>query len=978
MQSRFDFLAEQFPKLAEYGQKAEQALGTDNNICLLNLGRIAETISEELCRKNNIQSAGPDVLLENGIIDENICLKIKTLTEIKDDAANDNYASENSASRMLTSALELCEWFISGDGISRFAFLGDMFPENAPCPPLACLAEYGIEAEANLYCNTRYCLLCLGDIEEAVTDLILESSGLKVPDNMEQHKKINNLLKPLGVENRDKIDILHNLRQARNEAVHGRYNSEEAGRKLIDAALDLCEWVFMCIVSPGDFFRGSITEITDEGFSVSSGRICGSVPIEDIPPEKQGTYREGERRVFRVTAKGTDGLTLSVSQALTDPWTNMKRRYEKYEVGQILSATIKRITENDGAFVNIGGSSDLEARIPKSEYGSLMYPASARDAMRAGDILKTRVLKINPEHYPYMLLSVEEAESRAEIESDASCPDKWERLSELPAKSGMPDKEFITFCRKATHEQIINALDAGANPNARSRFGTTPLMEASHLNKDIGAIKELIDAGADINARNGKGNTALIFAVMENKPEVVRLLCESGADTSPTNNKGRDAFSYALTNQRMRNAPGIIQLLAGEDAELEVQAAAAFSSKPTGKTRYSVRDRYFIELCKKGKERAILRAIDSGANVNAMDKHGTTALIYASIFSMPKVIEALIENGADVNAVNNRGVTALMNAVMNSRCENIEILLENGAEVCVANKHGKTLLEYAREKLSNAKCEYCLKKIEEASCLGTSGREGGSDGEEESKVLGDAGTLELEEATALNAETLTQDATLVQNNEAPVNEEVLALNDAAHANDEAIPEYNDTAPVFTEEQPAQDDTSTTLEEIHANISHNEAIPSPEQETIPADTLSPEQQEESAKALKLTFQRDILKIARSGSEDDLAQAINSGISINVTNKSAATPLMFAAKSNSADIIDLLVKSGADLNAQDIKGNTPLIYAAAYNTDDVVDALIDAGADLHIKNFNGYSALDYAMTNYRLTDTSALDRLKQNAE
>ena len=182
MQSRFDFLAEQFPKLEEYGHKAERALGIDNNICLLNLGQIAETITETLSIKNSIKTSSPDVLLQNGIIDEGICLKIKTLTEIKDEAENN--ASDSSASRMIAAALELCEWFMSGYRTSKFAFLGDMFPENAPYPPLACLAEYGMEAETNLHSNTRYCLLCLVYIEEAITDIFLERSGIKIPDNL--------------------------------------------------------------------------------------------------------------------------------------------------------------------------------------------------------------------------------------------------------------------------------------------------------------------------------------------------------------------------------------------------------------------------------------------------------------------------------------------------------------------------------------------------------------------------------------------------------------------------------------------------------------------------------------------------------------------------------------------------------------------------------------------------------------------------
>lgn len=133
---------------------------------------------------------------------------------------------------------------------------------------------------------------------------------------------------------------------------------------------------------------------------------------------------------------------------------------------------------------------------------------------------------------------------------------------------------------------------------------------------------------------------------------------------------------------------------------------------------------------------------------------------------------------------------------------------------------------------------------------------------------------------------------------------------------------------------------------------------------------------------MTLQRDILKICRSGSTEDLTQALDSGVNVNVRNKNSATPLMFAAQANTADIIDMLINAGAEINAQDKSGNTALIYAASYNSDNVVNALLDAGADKDIANNAGFTARDYALRNYRLNDTGrgkTISRLEDgNAE
>ena len=860
MQSRFTFLESQYPKLAEYGEKAEHALGKDNNICLLNLGRIAETITETLCRRNNISiddiRKAPDKLFEAGIIDENICLKINTLTEIKEDAANHNYSSETAATRLITTAIELCEWFTSDKGISRFAFLGDLFPDNAPFPTLAVLAEYGFEAEENLFTNTRYCLLCLGDIEEAVVDILLNEDSAKPHYELDQDQRINMLYKVVGMDNRDKLDILHKIRQIRNDAVHSRYDSESETVQILDETLKLCEWLFMFIISSGDFMRGVISEITPEGLKVCAGKICAFVPVQEVPPKDSqdltSAFAAGERKIFRVISKEDDGtITLSLTQGLTDPWTNMARRYEKYSVGQTVSVQVKRTADNFGAFVDVNsGGEELIARIPKSEYGSYTNPPRAKDALRTGDTLKACVQWVNPEHYPYMLMSIAEAEKQGHKGKTQAAPDEPDTPAESAQPAAMTDKEFKLFCRSASYLEIISALDSGANPHAANNQGTTALMEAAQRNPDVKAVRELLNAGAEINAQNRHGNTALHYAAMQNSPEVVRLLCEHGAETGIRNEDGRNALDYARSNPKLKNDTGILQLLVGDenienihDLQPQIQHH-----------KTAVNDEQFLRLCQHRKEQDILKAIKAGANVNAVDNHGTTALMRAAMRKVSAAVEALIANGAEVNSANKFGVTPLMMAVMNSRKKNIEMLLDHGADVLARKKKGKSILDYAREKLSGKKFLPLLHRIEEA------------------------------------------------------------------------------------------------------------------------VSAKEHEAESIKALKMTLQRDILKICRSGNLEDIQEAINTGVNLNVINHNGDTPLIFAAKENSAEAVEILINSGAEINTQDNAGNTALIYAAAYNNSDVVCVMLDYGADKGIKNNSGRRAYDYALRNYRLNDTDIPERLK----
>ena len=104
----------------------------------------------------------------------------------------------------------------------------------------------------------------------------------------------------------------------------------------------------------------------------------------------------------------------------------------------------------------------------------------------------------------------------------------------------------------------------------------------------------------------------------------------------------------------------------------------------------------------------ILKALlDAGADVNDKAINGTTALMYASMPEQDGVednVRFLIERGADVNSRNNYGTTALMNTSGEEGNENsVRFLIAAGAYVNLQNNYGKTALidasEYGNENI---------------------------------------------------------------------------------------------------------------------------------------------------------------------------------------------------------------------------------------------------------------------------------------
>ena len=72
--------------------------------------------------------------------------------------------------------------------------------------------------------------------------------------------------------------------------------------------------------------------------------------------------------------------------------------------------------------------------------------------------------------------------------------------------------------------------------------------------------------------------------------------------------------------------------------------------------------------------------IDAGADINAKDEAGSTALMVASEYGRTEIVKLLIAAGADVNIKNELGWTALMWASRWGRKETVKLLIDAGAK----------------------------------------------------------------------------------------------------------------------------------------------------------------------------------------------------------------------------------------------------------------------------------------------------------
>jgi ankyrin repeat protein len=91
-----------------------------------------------------------------------------------------------------------------------------------------------------------------------------------------------------------------------------------------------------------------------------------------------------------------------------------------------------------------------------------------------------------------------------------------------------------------------------------------------------------------------------------------------------------------------------------------------------------------------GDRAAVEKLLSQGVSPSERDANGNTLLMRATIYGKPELLSYLIGKGADVNAANKAGATALMRAA--SDPAKVELLVEKGANVNARSALGNTAL----------------------------------------------------------------------------------------------------------------------------------------------------------------------------------------------------------------------------------------------------------------------------------------------
>jgi len=235
-------------------------------------------------------------------------------------------------------------------------------------------------------------------------------------------------------------------------------------------------------------------------------------------------------------------------------------------------------------------------------------------------------------------------------------------------------------------ERVRGLLEDGIDPNVPDKNNQLPLESACLrvYEGDLSIIDLLLDTGAEINPPTSP-IPPLHTAALTGRTNVVQHLIDRGANIHLQSKRQQTPLHYAAKSESADCVTLLLSLDAGVDVQDDEGETPLMSSAEVGEVRTA---------------KPLLAA---GADIHARNNKKQTPLMIGCIvrihpfYVRTPFVELLIQSGAEIDAQDKNGYTALIHAIDNAQYESAQALLKAGADKARKNISGETVFDIAKK-----------------------------------------------------------------------------------------------------------------------------------------------------------------------------------------------------------------------------------------------------------------------------------------
>ena len=303
------------------------------------------------------------------------------------------------------------------------------------------------------------------------------------------------------------------------------------------------------------------------------------------------------------------------------------------------------------------------------------------------------------------------------------------KIVETKSPTELADEATALLQKKDTEAFLSMLTNQISDVNIINSKGD-PLVVAAATMGNYAAVEELIFSGADVNQTNAfTKDTALLRSLYNGHTEIAQRLVASGADINAVNNYKHSPLYVALEKQNVdmidlfltngvKEGLSSAYLFRSVAAKNETGVIAMLKGGVNPNVSNEKGNTPLIISASLGDLPSVQDLLAYRADLNAANKDGNTALIYAARYNHPQVIKMMLlpqtmQTPLDVNAQNKLGETALYWGAAKGHVEVVKRLLAAGADPTIAAKNGLVPSAVAQKNGRSKVLEWFNKDVRE-------------------------------------------------------------------------------------------------------------------------------------------------------------------------------------------------------------------------------------------------------------------------